>query len=174
MISTTTCTPITIFSSTFLKCKAKVVSEIISLLLIFSALTVRNIINAAQGLQWFSLGEILFIPYSKLKKIAEKYHVDEQCEVAVVRYWMQVDPIVSWRRIIHNLDLFREHSRADRLRHYAEELTGIRIITIIMFGIANFCERSDKAPRINFHSLDFVVTTWSTSMRHYANDKLMM
>ena len=95
------------------------------LMFYYTALTVDNIIRAVHGLRWRRLGEILFIPYIELDRIAQKYPTNDQREIAVVKHWPLVDPLISWRRVIHNLDEWSEHEMADRIRHYAEELTGI-------------------------------------------------
>ena len=90
-----------------------------------TALTVNNIIEAIQGLDWRKFGTTLYIPDSKLDEISQEYVTDKQRETAVVRYWLLWDPLASWRRIIHELYLDDEEERADRIRHYAEELTGM-------------------------------------------------
>ena len=52
--------------------------------------------------------------------------------MAAVRYWLLRDPLASWRRLIERLDYWadvigygRYNDIADRIRHYAEELTGM-------------------------------------------------
>ena len=74
---------------------------------------------------------ILGIPHTKLAELRSAHHSDEQ-EAAVVRYWLLRDPLASWRRIIFQLDKWVGDSGygqysdiADRIRHYAEELTGM-------------------------------------------------
>ena len=90
-----------------------------------TALTVNNIIEAIQGLDWRKFGRTLYIPDSKLDEISQEYVTDKQRETAVVRYWLLRDPLASWRRIIHELYLDDEEEQADRIHHYAEELTGM-------------------------------------------------
>ena len=75
---------------------------------------------------------ILGIPARKLDEIKADHHSTDEQEVAVVRYWLLRDPLASWRRIIYQLDVwagfvgYRHYSDiADRIRHYAEELTGM-------------------------------------------------
>ena len=77
---------------------------------------------------------ILGIPSKKLDEIKADHHSTDEQEVAVVRYWLLRDPLASWRRIIYQLDdwaslpvLGYDHYSdiADRIRHYAEELTGM-------------------------------------------------
>ena len=92
------------------------------------ALTANNIINLFSGKDWETLGIMLSIPITKLNEIAQKYSTSKQREVAVVRYWLLRDPLASWRRIIVQLDRNGKHEQADRIRHYAEELTGTCMI----------------------------------------------
>ena len=46
---------------------------------------------------------MLLIPHSKLSEIEGEYHSDEECEAAVIRYWILRDPFASWRRIVERL-----------------------------------------------------------------------
>ena len=75
---------------------------------------------------------ILSIPPGKLDEIKADHHSTDEQEVAVVRYWLLRDPLASWRRITYQLDGWAGRSGyghysdiADRIRHYAEELTGM-------------------------------------------------
>jgi hypothetical protein len=90
-----------------------------------AALTINNIIKILCGVKWRSLGEILSIPHETLDEIASKYPTKDHRKMAIVRHWPSIDPLISWRRIIHNLDSWGEHGEANKMRHYAEELTGI-------------------------------------------------
>ena len=88
------------------------------------ALTVENIRRAVQGLEWRRLGKVLFIPDSKLDEIAEEYPTDQQCEAAVIHYWILHDPLASWRRLSSHLYWGNEPDQAKRICH-VEELTGM-------------------------------------------------
>ena len=74
---------------------------------------------------------ILGIPPGKLDEIKADHHSTDEQEVAAVRYWLLRDPLASWRRIIYQLELWAgvgyDHYSdiVDRIRHYAEELTGM-------------------------------------------------
>ena len=75
---------------------------------------------------------ILGIPGAKLAELQSSHHSTDEQEAAVVQYWLLRDPLASWRRIIHQLDEWAGHPGcghysdiADRIRHYAEELSGI-------------------------------------------------
>ncbi|MCG8620911.1 MAG: hypothetical protein MJE68_02765 [Proteobacteria bacterium] len=71
---------------------------------------------------------ILGVPASQLAELQSAHHSTDEQEAAVVRYWLLRDPLASWRRIVYQLDkwagLGYDHI-ADRIRHYAEELTGM-------------------------------------------------
>ena len=92
-----------------------------------TGLTIDNVRKALQGMHWREVGKILHIPDSKLDEIEEEYPTDDQHEGAVIRYWTLRDPYASWRRIIEYLEDEWKNDQADRIRHYAEELTGIRM-----------------------------------------------
>ena len=89
------------------------------------ALTVENIGRAVQGLDLWRLGLVLCIPDSKLDEIAKDYSADQQCEAAVIHYWILHDPLASWRRLVNQLYWEDEFDLANRLCHYVEELTGM-------------------------------------------------
>ena len=74
---------------------------------------------------------ILGIPHTQLAELRSAHHSTDEQEAAVVRYWLLRDPLASWRRIICQLEVWaglgyvHYSDIADRIRHYAEELTGI-------------------------------------------------
>ena len=90
-----------------------------------AGLTVDNVRKALHGIPWHEVGKVLYIPLSKLREIGGEYRSDEECEVAVIRYWILRDPFASWRGIIQGLEGWRKHDRAITLYHYSEELTGM-------------------------------------------------
>ena len=103
-----------------------------------TALTVQNILQELRGVDLFKLDILgkntLGIPSAKLDELMAAHHSTDQQEAAVVRYWLLRDPLASWRRIIHQLDRRADYfyteddwysDNADRIRHYAEELTGM-------------------------------------------------
>ena len=74
---------------------------------------------------------LLAIPPSKLRELKSAHLSTDEQEAAVVRYWLLRDPLASWREIIRQLDFWSINydcghysDIADRIRHYAEELTG--------------------------------------------------
>ena len=90
----------------------------------FAALTVANIRRVVQELEWRRLGGVLRIPPSILDEISKEHRADDQREAAVIHYWLLHDPLVSWRRLIDQLHWGGEDGLANRISHYAEELTG--------------------------------------------------
>ena len=74
---------------------------------------------------------ILGISAVQLAELQSAHHSTDEQEAAVVRYWLLRDPLASWRRIIYQLDEWAGYGYghysdiADRIRHYAEELTGM-------------------------------------------------
>ena len=99
-----------------------------------TALTVNNIVQELRGVDLFEiiLGEtILGIHEDQLAELQSAHHSTDEQEAAVVRYWLLRDPLASWRRIILQLDEWAGYGYghysdiADRIRHYAEELTGM-------------------------------------------------
>ena len=99
------------------------------------ALTVQNIVQQLRGVDLFEIKydkSLLAIPPSKLRELKYAYGSTDQQEAAVVRYWLLRDPLASWREIIRQLDFWASNTDyghysdiADRIRHYAEELTGM-------------------------------------------------
>lgn len=70
------------------------------------------------------LGKCLRCPRI-FKKFADEYDTDEQRKTALIGYWLLRDPIASWRRLICELDRNDRLDLADKIRHYAEEPTGM-------------------------------------------------
>ena len=80
---------------------------------------------------------ILGLPRSKCDEISSQCSTDEERVGALVREWMLCDPLASWRRIcdqIYNalyIDDVHVHIYvADRILHYAEELSGMYCIIV--------------------------------------------
>ena len=90
-----------------------------------AGLTINNVRKALHGIPLREVGWMLSIPESKLSEIEGEYRSDEECEVAVIRYWILRDPFASWRRIIERLEYQLKHDHAIILYHYSEELTGM-------------------------------------------------
>ena len=88
---------------------------------------------------------LLTIPPSKLCELKSAHHSTDEQEAAVVLYWLLRDPLASWREIIRQLDFWaikydygHYGDIADRIRHYAEELTG-KILIIQSYHYYSIC-----------------------------------
>ena len=68
---------------------------------------------------------MLRIPDSILDEISKEHTTDDQCEGAVIHYWMLHDPLASWRRLLERLHWCHEDDHANRISHCAEKLTGM-------------------------------------------------
>ena len=68
--------------------------------------------------------------------MTEQFSSDDDRVRAAVREWLLRDPLASWRRVINQLYLSSiEAERADSILHYAEELTGMYMIMIMIHTI---------------------------------------
>ena len=67
----------------------------------------------------------LFIPQSKQDEIKHKFPDEMDQKRQAISYWINIDPLASWRRLITQLDEMRETEVADSIRSNAEPLTGI-------------------------------------------------
>ena len=71
------------------------------------------------------LGMYLSVPPSKRDEINRQFSSDpQQVKKAYINYFMDHDPLASWRRVIESLDEMREKESADNIRHLAERVTG--------------------------------------------------
>ena len=73
--------------------------------------------------------DILRLPSYKYYEITEQFSSADDRTRAGVREWLLRDPLASWRRLIHQL--YRQ-GEADSILHYAEELTGMYMIMIMI------------------------------------------
>ena len=71
-----------------------------------------------------SLTTWLFIPESKQEEIRRNYLDEIEQKKQAISYWINNDPVASWRRLITALDWADEGQLADSIRHNAEPLTG--------------------------------------------------
>ena len=77
--------------------------------------------------RWRDVGAELCVPRAVLDLIASECTSDSECLRKALRYWIQRDPLASWRRLIHRLDWSVDDDVrrvADDVRSLAEELTG--------------------------------------------------
>ena len=97
---------------------------VIDILFVAPPLSLSNVVAVLNKLSWSHVGEILKIPETKLDTIEDECDTDEERLLAIVRYWLLNDPNASWRRLIRKLDIWDHSDIADRIRKYAEKLTG--------------------------------------------------
>ena len=77
--------------------------------------------------RWRGVGDRLCVPSAVLDLIASECTSDSECLRKALRYWIQRDPLASWRRLIWRLDRSGDadvRRVADGVRSLAEELTG--------------------------------------------------
>ena len=77
--------------------------------------------------RWRDVGDELCVPRAVLDLIASECTSDSECLRKALRYWIQRDPLASWRGLIWMLDWSDDadiRRVADDVRSLAEELTG--------------------------------------------------
>ena len=95
-------------------------------------LTPSNVMRALRELEegkwWkeFGLGYFLRIPQSKMTEIKQNFPNTIDQKKQFIYYWMQKDPLATWRRLINALYKMEETELADSIRSNAEPLTGIQ------------------------------------------------
>ena len=77
-----------------------------------------------ENLPWKKVGGYLGVSDSKLNAMDADHTTDEKKKGAVIGYWLLKDPSASWRALIYRLDECDEINIADKIRNYAEKLTG--------------------------------------------------
>ena len=82
-----------------------------------------------------SLAGWLYIPESKQNEIRHNFPDEMDQKMQMIVYWINTDPLASWRRLITALDWIEETELADSIRSNAEPLTGIDIDVV---GIHDF------------------------------------
>ena len=96
-------------------------------------LTPSNVMRALRELEeggWWEeyvgLGVWLHIPQSKMIEIKQNFPNTMDQKKQFIYYWMQKDPLATWRRLIKALYWMGETKLADSIRSNAEPLTGIQ------------------------------------------------
>ena len=91
--------------------------------------TRNNVQRAVRNVRYTNvLGDFLGVPGRRREEIKRQFRGDvgrqvEEC----VTYFMNHDPLASWRRVIIVLDVMKgygEKEGADKIRHLAESVTG--------------------------------------------------
>ena len=87
--------------------------------------TTRNVQRAVREVKnTASLGIWLGVPDSKRDEIKKQFSSVLQQVKAYINYFVEHDPVASWRAVIVALDRMREKEAADAIRHLAEPITG--------------------------------------------------
>ena len=72
-----------------------------------------------------NLGNWLCVPRRRREEIKSQFREDGGQRVKkYVDYFMDHDPLASWRRVIVSLESLGEKEAADKIRHLAEAVTG--------------------------------------------------
>ena len=85
---------------------------------------VREVKEWWGGLGSGSLAYLLFIPESKQDEIRRVFPDEMDHKKQAISYWINTDPLASWRRLSRVLDYMVETELADSIRSNAEPLTG--------------------------------------------------
>ena len=96
---------------------------------VFSAVdmtfTTKNVQRAVREVKdTDKLGRWLGVPWSKRNAIQKQFLSVPQQVKAYINYFMEHDPVASWRAFIVALDTMGEKEAADAIRHLAEPVTG--------------------------------------------------
>ena len=70
------------------------------------------------------LGVWLGVPVTRRHEIKKQFSSVPQQVKAYINYFMDHDPLASWRSVIVALDWMEEKETADNIRHLAESITG--------------------------------------------------
>ena len=92
-----------------------------------TALTVDNVVRQLRDITWDTLCDVLILPRSQRYKIENEYATENQRRNAAVHFWLFSDPCASWRRIIRQYNVYGQHAVVERIRDYAEKLTGMLV-----------------------------------------------
>ena len=93
-----------------------------------TALTPDNVLNELKKLDWETLGKlygVLELPLSEGRRIKRMNVSEEERKSAGVLWWVDHNPLASWRLLITRLDEEEKHSLANRIHQYAEKVTGM-------------------------------------------------
>ena len=95
-------------------------------------LTTSNVLAVVRKVEnWWgrvgsgSLTFWLYIPESKQKEIKANFPDELDQKKEAISYWINTDPLASWRRLIIALDWMEETELANSIRSNAEPLTGM-------------------------------------------------
>ena len=81
-------------------------------------------VKSTNDLEGYGLGDMLGVPESKRREIGSQFSSVPQQRKALINYFIDHDPVASWRAVIVALEFMREKRVADELRYLAEPVTG--------------------------------------------------
>ena len=103
-------------------------------------LTPSNVMRTVREVErwWDDVGlrRWLYMPWSKEEEIRQNFPHEMDQKKQAISYWINTDPLASWRRLITALDAIGETKLADSIRSNAEPLTGI--IVALVPGLPHF------------------------------------
>ena len=88
----------------------------------FSTMNVLRAVEEVEDIN--GLGICLNVPVLKRQEIYSQFSSRSQQKKLFIKYWIERDPVASWRGLIVALDEMREKKAADAIRHLAEPVTG--------------------------------------------------
>ena len=103
---------------------------------------VREVERWWGGVRSWSLTRWLYIPESKQKEIMANFLDEMDQKQQSISYWINTDPLASWRRLVIALDRMRETELADSIRSNVEPLTGMCIYSNQHVWLANHDQQS--------------------------------
>ena len=80
--------------------------------------------KSTNDLRILGLGHYLRVPESKRREIESQFLSVAQQRKALINYFINHDPVASWRAVIVALERMGEKRVADELRYLAEPVTG--------------------------------------------------
>ena len=103
------------------------------------AVTPSNVLRAVREVEkWWGGGGLrdwLDIPESKEKEIRQNFPDEMDQKKQSMTYWIDTDPLASWRRLINYLDWMEETKVANSIRSNAEPLTGNHTHSFLPCGV---------------------------------------
>ena len=88
----------------------------------FSTMNVLRAVEEVEDID--GLGVSLNVPRWKRQEIYSQFSSGSQKKKQLIKFWIEKDPVTSWRRMIVALDSMGKKEAADAIRHLAEPLTG--------------------------------------------------
>ena len=95
-----------------------------------------------------SLADCLYIPESKRDELRHNFPDEMEQKKQMIVYWINTDPLASWRRLIRALDRMGETELANFIRSNAEPLAGI-VIPIYIIYYLHICMAHILAPYLH-------------------------